>query len=237
MGASIRDARRPGSPQERNKWPGNVTRVSHPSEPGFLVLHALRLKGFAEDDVIAGITSQPARDVGKLLEGLAADDLVLRRDGRISGWSLTPAGRAQHAASVAAELEASGARATVTTAYDRFLEINQDMLGVCTAWQLRDVDGNQALNDHSDAAYDDGVVQRLVGIHDRVRPVTASLREVLARFEQYGARLRAALEKVVDGDHEWFTKPVIDSYHTVWFELHEDLLSTLGIERASEGSS
>jgi hypothetical protein len=28
---------------------------------------------------------------------------------------------------------------------------------------------------------------------------------------------------------------VIDSYHTVWFELHEDLLSTLGIERASEG--
>ncbi|MDQ1375434.1 MAG: hypothetical protein QOJ09_2772, partial [Actinomycetota bacterium] len=28
--------------------------------------------------------------------------------------------------------------------------------------------------------------------------------------------------------------PLIDSYHTVWFELHEDLLSTLGIERGSE---
>jgi hypothetical protein len=29
---------------------------------------------------------------------------------------------------------------------------------------------------------------------------------------------------------------MIASYHTVWFELHEDLLCTLGIERSSEGS-
>jgi hypothetical protein len=27
---------------------------------------------------------------------------------------------------------------------------------------------------------------------------------------------------------------MIDSYHSVWFELHEDLLATLGIERGSE---
>jgi len=26
----------------------------------------------------------------------------------------------------------------------------------------------------------------------------------------------------------------MSSYHTVWFELHEDLLATLGIDRASE---
>jgi hypothetical protein len=29
---------------------------------------------------------------------------------------------------------------------------------------------------------------------------------------------------------------MIASYHTVWFELHEDLLATLGIERSSEGA-
>jgi hypothetical protein len=39
---------------------------------------------------------------------------------------------------------------------------------------------------------------------------------------------------VLAGAREWFTRPVIDSYHTVWFELHEDLLSTLGLARASE---
>jgi hypothetical protein len=30
---------------------------------------------------------------------------------------------------------------------------------------------------------------------------------------------------------------MIPSYHTIWFELHEDLLATLGIERGSEAVS
>ena len=209
--------------------------MTHPSEPAFLVLHALRLKGFAEDDVVAAMTELATTDVTTRLADLSGEELVLRRDGRISGWSLTPAGRVRHAELVAKELEASGGRDEVQSAYDRFLHINQDMLGVCTAWQLREVDGAQAINDHSDADYDAGVVQKLVGIHDRVRPVTSDLREVLERFGGYGGRLRGALEKVLGGAPEWFTKPVIDSYHTIWFELHEDLLCTLGIERSSEG--
>jgi hypothetical protein len=161
---------------------------------------------------------------------------VIRRDGRVSGWSLTPTGKVRHADLVADELAAAGAHDTVNGAYARFLDINHDMLSVCTAWQLRDADGTQTINDHTDADYDASVIARLVGIHDRVRPVTADLREAMDRFAGYGSRLRDALEKVVGGEHEWFTKPVIDSYHTIWFELHEDLLCTLGIARASEGS-
>jgi hypothetical protein len=210
--------------------------VPFSSEPSFLVLHALRLKGFAEDDVIAGVTGLDVDDVTTILKDLAGDDLAVRRDGRVSGWSLTPGGRSTHATLAADELAAAGARDTVKGAYERFLAINQEMLSVCTAWQLRDVDGSQAINDHTDAAYDQSVIARLMGIHDRVRPVAVDLRDAMARFGGYGGRLRDALEKVVGGEHEWFTKPVIDSYHTVWFELHEDLLSTLGIERASEGA-
>ena len=54
------------------------------------------------------------------------------------------------------------------------------------------------------------------------------------RLGGYGPRLSSALAKVQGGDGEWFTKPTIDSYHTVWFELHENLLATLGIERGAE---
>ena len=211
--------------------------MSHPSEPAFLVLHALRLKGFAEDDIVASLTAIDLDDVAARLKEHAGDGLVQRRDGRIAGWSLTPDGKARHAQWVAAELDGADARDDVHGAYDRFLQINHDLLAVCTAWQLRDVDGNQAINDHHDADYDQSVIMRLVGIHDRVRPLTADLRGRLDRFSGYGDRLRAALEKVVAGDHEWFTKPMIDSYHTVWFELHEDLLCTLGIERSKEGST
>ena len=56
------------------------------------------------------------------------------------------------------------------------------------------------------------------------------------RFEGYRARLRAARQKVDDGAHEWLTSPRIDSYHTVWMQLHEDLLLALGKERSSEGA-
>jgi len=207
--------------------------VAHPSEPGFLVLHALRLKGFAEADVVATSTGLDEDVAAKHLAALCDDGLVQRREGRVNGWSLTPAGRARHAELASAELDESGKRDAVDDCYRRFLDVNGDMLAVCTAWQLRDP---QTINDHSDAEYDADVVQRLLGIHDRVRPVTADLRDALERYSRYGGRLRSALEKVVAGEHEWFTKPVIDSYHTVWFELHEDLLSTLGIERASEGA-
>ena len=46
-------------------------------------------------------------------------------------------------------LEASGYRDTVHEAYKRFLEINGDLLGVCTDWQMRPgPDGQPVLNDH-----------------------------------------------------------------------------------------
>ena len=42
------------------------------------------------------------------------------------------------------------------------------------------------------------------------------------------------MDHVRCGEGDWFDKPLTDSYHTVWFELHEDLLATLGLERATE---
>ena len=77
----------------------------------------------------------------------------------------------------------------------------------------------------------------LVTLDDAVQPVVADLAEALARFGGYGPRLSGALAKVQGGDVHWFAKPTIDSYHSVWFELHENLLATLGIERGSERSA
>jgi len=211
--------------------------VAHVSDPTFLVLHGLRLKGFAEAEAVANIVGLDTDEVDAVLKELAAGELVLRRDGRISGWALTPGGRERHAALIGPDLQEAGAREVVEEAYRRFLAVNTDLLAVCTAWQLRDVGGEQQVNDHTDADYDRQVIERLVAVHDHVRPVTADLREAMARFGRYGTRLREAVEKVVGGEHDWFTKPMIDSYHTVWFELHEDLLVTLGIERSAEGTS
>lgn len=200
------------------------------SAPRTRVLHALRLKGFADTDVVAVHAGLPADEADAILQALREEGLAAFREGRITGWSLTPDGRETHRAVMAAEVDEAGVRDGVEAAYRDFLAVNQQLLAVCTDWQVRD----GAANDHADAVYDKGVVTRLAEVHARITPVCQRLAAALDRFASYGPRFDNALEQVVAGGAEWFTKPVIDSYHTVWFELHEDLLSTLGIERSKE---
>ena len=67
------------------------------------------------------------------------------------------------------------------------------------------------------------------------------IRAVLDRFAAldprlgiYKTRLDEAYDKVLAGEHDWVSGARIDSYHTVWFELHEDLLTSLGRDRSQE---
>src|SRR5437879_11420795 len=192
-----------------------------------LVLHGLRLKGFAEAGTVASLWGLDEADVAVELKALAEDGLVLRRDGRVSGWSLTADGRVAEAQSIAEELEATGARLPIESAYQRFRAVNPELLEVCTSWQLKSTDDGQSINDHLDADYDAAVVGRLGDVHARALPVVDDLASTLARFARYPERLARALDRVRAGETEWFTKPLPDSYHPRWFELHEDLLSTL----------
>jgi hypothetical protein len=48
--------------------------------------------------------------------------------------------------------------------------------------------------------------------------------------------LRAARRQVEAEEHDWLLSPRIDSYHTVWMQLHEDLLLGLGLQRTDEVS-
>ncbi len=52
----------------------------------------------------------------------------------------------------------------------------------------------------------------------------------------YSERLEEALEKA-EQDPRYMVSPAVDSYHTVWFEAHEDFLLTLGRSREEEGSA
>ncbi len=208
--------------------------MAYASDPRFLVLHTVRLKGFADHEVVAArVGFDPAPHLEELRDG----GLAVKREGRVSGWALTPDGRAHHAKLIADELSTSGQREPVEGGYNRFLAINQHMLGCCTQWQIRTVNGTEVPNDHRDPAHDAEAIARLAKIDDAVQPVAADLADALARFAGYSERLASARAKVESGDTDWFTKPLIDSYHTVWFELHEDLLATLGIDRSKEATS
>jgi len=119
-------------------------------------------------------------------------------------------------------------------AYEAFVPLNREVLQLCTDWQVRP---GGALNDHGDATYDWSVIDRLQALDDRTGPVLRRLGDEVTRFGPYRDRLHAARRRVVDGEHDWLTSPRVDSYHTVWMELHEDLLAALGRERERDTSS
>lgn len=124
----------------------------------------------------------------------------------------------------------AGARAAVTAAYHRFLELNPELLDLCTAWQLRTVDGVTTVNDHDDPDYDTRVLDRFADLDRRVAVVCTELAGALPRLERYRHRLSDALRQACSGATEHLTDSTA-SFHTVWAELHEDLLVTLGIPR------
>jgi len=101
-----------------------------------------------------------------------------------------------------------------------FLPLNEDLLRLATSWQAADERKRWSL------------ATELGALDDRTGVLLRSIAAVAPRFDGYRARLRAARRKVEDGDGDWLTSPRIDSYHTVWMELHEDLLLALGRSRA-----
>ncbi|HEX6310559.1 MAG TPA: hypothetical protein VF152_02930 [Acidimicrobiia bacterium] len=184
-------------------------------EESILVLHEIRLRG---------VLDAPPAEHGEIL---VARGYLERRGARTV---LTTRGRELHEAWVRVEVGSQSER-RITSVYEHFRPLNTQLLDVSTAWQVRP--GNVA-NDHSDPAYDWSVIDRLVALDERAGPLVARAGDALARFAAYRPRLRQARRRVEEGEHDWFLSPRCDSYHTVWMQLHEDLLLALGIPRGDE---
>ncbi|MFC4948263.1 MarR family transcriptional regulator [Pseudonocardia sp. GCM10023141] len=195
-----------------------------------LVLHLLRLTGFVAAERIARDTGLTGVEVVAVLDGASSAGHATERTGRISGWTLTAAGRAAHAALLAEELEQRGARADVEVADRAFVTLNEPFKVVCSRWQLRP-DGT--VNDHQDPSYDAAVVAELEPVHEQVVALTTRLAAALPRFGRYPRAFAAARERLLAGDRRAFAAPLSESYHDAWMELHQDLLSTLGRERST----
>jgi len=86
-------------------------------------------------------------------------------------------------------------------------------------------------NDHSDADYDENVIDRAAKLVERLKRITCALGEHDPRFLRYDERFDAALDRVDRGDRDYLSSPGLESVHNIWFEFHEDLLRSLGKAR------
>jgi pyruvate,orthophosphate dikinase len=82
------------------------------------------------------------------------------------------------------------------------------------------------------------VISRLRSeIHPGIDPIIAAVAGAEPRFARYFERLNAALAAIEGGEAQMFAHPLKDSYHTVWFELHEELIRLSGRNRADEAAA
>lgn len=203
------------------------------SAPRFRTFHALRIKGFAKADVVAEIAALDLAETEAHLAELQAAEYALFREAR-SLWQLTPTGKEAHLTELAGDTPAQ-IREALHVHYPEFLDINGAFKELCGSWQLVDGDPERP-NDHTDAAYDAMVIGRLVDLHGGARPVVERMGTEHERLAPYAPRLDVALDRVRAGEAKMFTGVMCNSFHDMWMELHEDLILTLGINRAAEGS-
>jgi hypothetical protein len=194
-----------------------------------LALHGLAVKKAGSPAAVAAVLGAEEAEIETALEAAV---VAGRAAGAKGTFMVAPAGREwldEQYPVVYAEFRADPA---ATETYERFERINRELLSLFTDWQMIPAAGGERTpNDHSDADYDAGIVDRLGAQHERAEKVLDRFAGLEPRLGVHKQRLDEAYDKVLAGEIDWVSGARIDSYHTVWFELHEDLLRMLGRER------
>ena len=208
--------------------PGATTGGDGPAPDA--VIRALSIKGFVTPQLLAPAVLTDEARLRPVLEHMAADGLVAPKGPM---YQLTEAGKARGAELVTADRQRWGVDAA-TRALDALLTLDLRMKETVTAWQLRTVDGQQVINDHTDATYDANVLAGFAALHADAAAWLEPLPAGLPRIEDYSVRLAHAADRVAAGEHAYIASPRLDSYHSIWFELHEDLIRLAGRTREDE---
>lgn len=190
----------------------------------------LSVKTLAPEDGLAAALLTTGDLLQPFLDRLTEQGLL----GRIAGaLQLTESGQVRAEQLQQAAVARWGAEAA-ESGLDDFLPLDQRMKTTVTAWQMREIEGEQSINDHTDEAYDASVLLKLATLHTDTAGWLQPLGDVVSRFPTYLARLNRAFAAVEGGDHRFVASPRVDSYHSVWFELHEDLIRLAGRTRENE---
>lgn len=190
----------------------------------FEVLHAVRLGGFSSTVAVAERAMATEQSVEQTLRALQQRGMVEFVDfAGTGGWTLTETGRERDAALHAEEMAAPGVHPLVEETAAGFEQINPRMVRVVTDWQLA-------------ASADRGAVRartiaELDALYTELDDLMARLVPVLPRYRRYARQFGAATGRAREGQDDAIAGVGTLSCHTVWAEVHQDLVSGLGRER------
>jgi hypothetical protein len=108
----------------------------------------------------------------------------------------------------------------------KFAPLNAGVVAACSKLQLRWLaDGSQP-----NVGIDEPTRQTFTRASASLSDLEVRLTAVLPRFSGYSGRLEQAVANAAT-EPAWLTATDRDSFHRIWFELHEDLIATLGLRR------
>ncbi len=199
------------------------------SRSDFTLLRVAALKGRAALTVLGDSLSLPVEATVEAYDALRDRGLCIRtpHDIRVTGL-----GRQVLQNLLAAERSRTSPTQAAAV-YAEFSVLNRSLKQIVTAWQILP-DGSP--NKHLDTAYDGQVLQKLADLHRSFLAFSTELAALAPRLAIYRERLDRAAERIRAGDTAFVARTAEDSYHTIWFELHEDLLSISGRTRRDPGS-
>lgn len=176
------------------------------------VLQHLSMEGIAETgELVEVVDDENVRDTLAELE----TDGYVENEGF---WYLTDAGE-ERLNEVCRDRFSAGQRDLLRGVFGRFEALDSEMKDLASGWQTGEYGADEMARELARIQQD---VEELV---DGLPP------EVQSVYSRYTDALAGAIEKLQDGHEEYITGTDVDSYHTVWFRLHDDLLRTLGEDR------
>jgi hypothetical protein len=193
-----------------------------------LAMHGAAIKKHGDAAQIASVSGLPAAVVEAELARAVANGRIAEAGGK---YLLTPAGQMILMGEYSRFYADLRSDQGFGAAYARFELINRDLKQLITDWQTVEVGGQRITNDHTNREHDARIIDRLGALHERFEPVLKSLTTTVPRLQHYARGLVHALERAEAGDVTWVSEVKIDSYHTLWFELHEELLRLIGRQR------
>ena len=194
----------------------------------FLILNYLDIFRSSLQKDIENNIEMDREKIREVLNDLVRKGFVRRVDDQ---WQIEHAGREEMKRLRREVLESSGRREEVLSYCKEFEELNAWFKDLVTRWQVKNEGGMLVPNDHSDPEYDLAIIRELGELHRKTVDVLEKLSKVLPILKTYITRLNRALNLVMRGKIEYLSGVDVQSYHNIWFELHEGLLRLSGLKR------
>lgn len=174
------------------------------------ILQYLAMQGIAQTDEIE-------QDSG--LDGVQSDLESMEEQGYVERdgfWYITDSGE-DYLAELCRNRFTDEQVRELESIFDDFEEFDSEFKELSNRWQQTEDEDEQA-----------ELIRELDELHAEVEGLFDELSaDAKAVYERYIGQLRSALNQLKRDNYGYFTGTEVDSYHNIWFELHDDLLRTL----------